>query len=97
MNKTFTKKDIVNHLHESLGLNKSEAKDLVETFLDEILNTLAKGESVKLSGFGNFDILTKKERKGRNPKNGEVAIISSRKVTTFRAGRKLKNYMQIPK
>jgi integration host factor subunit alpha len=50
---------------------------------------------VKISGFGNFDILDKKERIGRNPKTGEIAIISARKVVTFRAGKKLRESIQI--
>ncbi|MDG2060189.1 MAG: integration host factor subunit alpha [SAR86 cluster bacterium] len=94
MNKTLTKADVVDYLHESVGINKTEAKELVENFFDEILISLSKGESVKLAGFGNFDILHKKERIGRNPKTGKEAIISQRKVVSFRAGKKLKNYLQ---
>ena len=93
MSKTITKLDLVNHLHENLGLNKVESKELVEAFFDEIKKSLINNEEVKLSGFGNFKILNKRERPGRNPKTGEPAIISARKVVTFKAGQKLRKKM----
>ena len=68
MSKTITKLDLINHLNEKLGLNKVESKELVEAFFDEIKKSLINNEEVKLSGFGNFKILNKKERPGRNPK-----------------------------
>ena len=85
MSKTITKLDLVNHLNEKLGLNKVESKELVEAFFDEIKKSLINNEEVKISGFGNFKILNKKERPGRNPKNGNPAIISARRVVTFKA------------
>jgi len=93
MSKTITKLDLVNHLNEKLGLNKVESKELVEAFFDEIKKSLINNEEVKISGFGNFKILNKKERPGRNPKTGEPAIISARKVVTFKAGQKLRKKM----
>ena len=90
MSKTITKLDLVNHLNEKLGLNKVESKELVEAFFDEIKKSLINNEEVKLSGFGNFKILNKRERPGRNPKTGEPAIISARRVVTFKAGQKLR-------
>ena len=90
MSKTITKLDLVNHLNEKLGLNKVESKELVEAFFDEIKKSLINNEEVKISGFGNFKILNKKERPGRNPKTGEPAIISARRVVTFKAGQKLR-------
>ena len=93
MSKTITKLDLVNHLNEKLGLNKVESKELVEAFFDEIKKSLINNEEVKISGFGNFKILDKKERPGRNPKTGEPAIISARKVITFKAGQKLRKKM----
>jgi len=77
-------------LFEELGLNKREAKELVETFFEEIRLSLATGEEVKLSGFGNFTLREKNERPGRNPKTGEEIPISARRVVTFRPGQKLK-------
>mgnify|MGYP000934459642 FL=1 len=93
MSKTITKLDLVNHLNEKLGLNKVESKELVEAFFDEIKMSLINNEEVKLSGFGNFKILNKRERPGRNPKTGEPAIISARNVVTFKAGQKLRKKM----
>ena len=93
MSKTIKKVDIVEHLHNTLGLNKKESKEVVENFFAEIAEALVKNEDVKLSGFGNFELLNKKERPGRNPKTGEPVIISARKVVTFRAGQKLRKRM----
>ena len=91
MNETITKKDLINYLHNSMGLNKSEAKDVLECFFKEIIICLSGKGNVKISGFGNFEIIQKKERSGRNPKTGEPAKISARTVVTFRAGQKLRN------
>lgn len=86
----LTKADMAEKLFEELGLNKREAKEMVETFFEEIRTALEKGEQVKLSGFGNFDLREKKQRPGRNPKTGEEIPISARRVVTFRPGQKLK-------
>lgn len=86
----LTKADMAERLFEELGLNKREAKEMVETFFEEIRQALEKGEQVKLSGFGNFDLREKKQRPGRNPKTGEEIPISARRVATFRPGQKLK-------
>ena len=77
-------------LFEELGLNKREAKELVEQFFEEIRVCLENNEQVKLSGFGNFDLRDKRQRPGRNPKTGEAIPISARRVVTFRPGQKLK-------
>lgn len=77
-------------LFDDLGLNKREAKEMVEGFYEEIRNSLACNRQVKLSGFGNFDLRDKKQRPGRNPKTGEEIPISARRVVTFRPGQKLK-------
>jgi integration host factor subunit alpha len=86
----LTKAELAEHLFEELGLNKREAKELVENFFEEIRGALEKGQQVKLSGFGNFDLREKKQRPGRNPKTGEEIPISPRRVVTFRPGQKLK-------
>ncbi|RVU32230.1 integration host factor subunit alpha [Neptunomonas marina] len=88
---SLTKADMAERLHEELGLNKREAKDMVESFFDEIRESLATNEQVKLSGFGNFDLRDKRQRPGRNPKTGEEVPISARRVVTFRPGQKLKD------
>ena len=77
-------------LYEELGLNKREAKELVEFFFEEVRGALESGDQVKLSGFGNFDLRNKNERPGRNPKTGEEIPITARRVVTFRPGQKLK-------
>jgi integration host factor subunit alpha len=86
----LTKADMAERLFEQLGFNKREAKQLVESFFEEIRAALEKGEQVKLSGFGNFDLRDKNQRPGRNPKTGEEIPISARRVVTFRPGQKLK-------
>jgi integration host factor subunit alpha len=90
----LTKADIAEHLYEELGLNKREAKDLVDLFFEEVRAALANGQQVKLSGFGNFDLRDKNERPGRNPKTGEEIPISARRVVTFRPGQKLKSRVE---
>ena len=86
----LTKADMAEKLFEDLGLNKREAKALVEMFFEEVRAALENGRQVKLSGFGNFDLREKNERPGRNPKTGEEIPISARRVVTFRSGQKLK-------
>jgi len=86
----LTKAEMAERLFDELGLNKREAKEMVEMFFETIRSSLEKGEQVKLSGFGNFDLREKKERPGRNPKTGEEIPISARRVVTFRPGQKLK-------
>ena len=86
----LTKADMAEHLFEELGLNKREAKELVEMFFEEIRAALEHGRQVKLSGFGNFDLRDKNQRPGRNPKTGEEIPITARRVVTFRPGQKLK-------
>lgn len=87
---TVTKSELADALFETLGLNKREAKEMVDAFFDEIRLALERGESVKLSGFGNFQLRDKPQRPGRNPKTGEEIPISARRVVTFRPGQKLK-------
>jgi integration host factor subunit alpha len=87
---TLTKAELAEMLFEQVGLNKREAKDMVETFFEEIRDALERGESVKLSGFGNFQLRDKPQRPGRNPKTGQEIPISARRVVTFHASQKLK-------
>jgi integration host factor subunit alpha len=86
----ITKADIAERLFGTLGLNKREAKEVVDLFFEEIRAALESGEMVKLSGFGNFMLRDKGERPGRNPKTGKAVPVSARRVVTFRAGQKLK-------
>jgi len=87
---TLTKAELADLLFEKVGLNKREAKDMVEAFFDEVRLALEKGDSVKLSGFGNFQLREKPQRPGRNPKTGEEIPITARRVVTFHASQKLK-------
>ncbi|MBA2410727.1 MAG: integration host factor subunit alpha [Gammaproteobacteria bacterium] len=86
----LTKADMAEKLFEELGLNKREAKELVEIFFEELRNALERDEPVKLSSFGNFVLRDKNQRPGRNPKTGEEIPITARRVVTFRPGQKLK-------
>ncbi len=90
----LTKADLAEALYNELGLNKREAKEFVELFFEKIRASLSAGESVKLSGFGNFDLRNKNPRPGRNPKTGEEIPISARRVVTFRASHKLKERVE---
>ena len=85
-----TKAELAEALFDELGLNKREAKEFVDLFFEEIRTRLEAGKSVKLSGFGNFELRDKNQRPGRNPKTGEEIPISSRRVVTFRPGQKLR-------
>lgn len=86
----LTKAEMAETLFEELGLNKREAKELVDLFFEEIRLALSRGQQIKLSGFGNFDLRDKNQRPGRNPKTGEEIPITARRVVTFRPGQKLK-------
>lgn len=86
----LTKAEMVEHLFNELGLNKREAKELVDIFFEEIRLALENNQPVKLSGFGNFDLRNKRQRPGRNPKTGEEIPITARRVVTFKAGQKLR-------
>ena len=86
----LTKADIAERLFEEVGLNKREAKDFVDSYFEMISEALQRGENVKLSGFGNFQLREKNQRPGRNPKTGEEIPISARRVVTFRPGQKLR-------
>ncbi len=86
----LTRADMAESLFNELGLNKWEARKLVDSFFEELTASLAVGEQVRLSGFGNFDLRDKIARPGRNPKTGEEIPITARRVVTFRPGHKLK-------
>lgn len=91
---SLTKAEMADCLFDELGLNKREAKELVELFFNEMVAALVAGEDVKLSGFGNFTLRHKQSRPGRNPKTGEEIPISARRVVTFRPGQKLKSRVE---
>ncbi len=80
----MTKADIISEVFDKVGLPKQDAEELVEMILDMIKQTLKEGETVKLSGFGNFVVRKKNARKGRNPKTGQEIEITPRRVVSFR-------------
>jgi len=86
---SLTKADMAESLFNALGLNKKEARELVDLFFQELEASLAVGVQLKLYGFGNFDLRDKHARPGRNPKTGEEIPITARRVVTFRPGQKL--------
>jgi len=90
----LTKAEMAEQLFEELGLNKREAKELVELFFEEVRSALEDEYNVKLSGFGNFTLRNKTQRPGRNPKTGEEIPICARRVVTFRPGQKLKQRVE---
>ncbi|PMB54471.1 Integration host factor alpha subunit [Coxiella-like endosymbiont] len=90
----LTKSDLVEHLFSVINLNKREAKELVELFFEDIRRSLERGNPVKLSGFGNFNLRDKNQRPGRNPKTSKKIPITERRVVTFRASLKLKSKLE---
>ncbi len=90
----LTKLELAIGLSESIGINRLEAKEIVELFFEEIRKSLENGENVHVSGFGNFDLRDKNPRPGRNPKTGEAYEITKRRVVAFHSGLKLKAKVQ---
>jgi integration host factor subunit alpha len=88
---TITKAELSDALFDQVGLNKREAKDLIDSFFETVGQSLQSGTDVKISGFGNFQLREKSARPGRNPKTGELVPISARRVVTFHASQKLKD------
>jgi len=88
--KTVTRADLTEAVYQEVGLSRNESAQLVESVLDEIAETLSRGETVKISSFGTFTVRGKAERIGRNPKTGEEVPISPRRVLVFRASHVLK-------
>lgn len=86
----MTKADIVERIYEKVGFSKKEATDIVESIFEIIKGRLESGEKVKISGFGNFVINTKRPRKGRNPQTGEEIVITGRRVLSFKPSPVLK-------
>ena len=91
---TINKESLVEMVHNEIGLNKREAKELIQSFFEQIKKSLEEGNDIKLSGFGNFNLRDKAPRPGRNPKTGEEVTISSRRVVTFKSGLKLKSKLE---
>jgi integration host factor subunit alpha len=90
----FTKAELSELLFDQVGVNKREAREVVEGFFEEIRCALERGDTVKLPGFGNFMLRDKPRRPGRNPKTGEVIPIAARRVVVFHSSQKLKTAVE---
>ena len=82
--KTITRADVAEAIYEEIGLSRKDSNDILDMILDEMTNELVKGNDVKLSSFGTFALRNKKARAGRNPKTGVEAVISPRRVISFK-------------
>ncbi len=91
---TLTKAELAERLHERIGFNKSESRDIVDAFFAVIAERLIAGEEVRIAGFGQFLVRDKSPRPGRNPRTGELVPIEARRVVTFHASPKLKDALQ---
>jgi integration host factor subunit alpha len=89
----MTKIDIIQEVYEKLGFSKKDAAKIVESVFDLMKESLARGEKIKISGFGNFAVKDKKSRRGRNPQTGDEIEISARKVLTFKSSQVLRKVL----
>ena len=89
----MTKADLVEAVHTKVGFSKRESADIIELLFEIMKGTLERGEKIKISGFGNFEVRDKRARKGRNPQTGESIEISARRVLTFKPSQVLKNVL----
>ncbi|MEJ2182498.1 MAG: integration host factor subunit alpha [Nitrospirota bacterium] len=90
----MTKADLVEIVFEKVGLSKKEAQDIIEIIFDTIRQAFVEGESVKIPGFGTFNVRDKAPRRGRNPQTGEELEITPRRVLTFKASNQLKDSIE---
>jgi integration host factor subunit alpha len=81
---TITRLDVAEAIYSEIGLSRKDSSDILDMVVDEIVNELSNGNDVKLSSFGTFSLRDKKQRTGRNPKTGVEAVISSRRVISFK-------------
>jgi integration host factor subunit alpha len=90
----MTKADLVDRIFEKIGLSKKEAQEIIEILFDTMKQTFVEGESIKISGFGTFNVRQKMARRGRNPKTGDDLEINPRKVISFRASNQIKSAIE---
>lgn len=93
--RTVTRADLADAVHQEVGLSRQDCAELVERTLELVVQALERGEEVKLSGFGVFQVREKRARVGRNPKTGEPAAIDPRRVISFRASQLMKARVQV--
>ena len=89
--KSMTKADLIESVYQKIGFSKKESADIIELIFGTMKETLAQGQKIKISGFGNFVVREKRSRMGRNPQTGAAMEISARRVLTFRPSQVLKN------
>jgi integration host factor subunit alpha len=94
--RTITRVDLANAVARSVDLSRQDSQDLLDQMFEEIIDALARGESVRLSSFGAFEVRQKGERVGRNPKTGEEVPIGARRVVSFRPSDVLKRFINHP-
>ncbi len=87
----MTKADIVERVHQRIGLSKKESAEMVEMVFGIVKNTLESGEKIKIAGFGNFIVKQKADRRGRNPQTGDAITINARRILTFKPSQVLKS------
>ena len=95
VNKNFTRKDLSNKIYKNVGFSKNLSSKIVDDFFESIISAIIKSNKIKISSFGTFSILNKKERIGRNPKTGVQAKIFSRKVVKFKPSLSLKKKINL--
>lgn len=88
--KTMTKADLIESVYEKVGFSKKESSEVVETVFETMKRTLEKGERVKISGFGKFEVRYKRPRRGRNPQTNDEIVITERNVLSFKPSQVLK-------
>jgi len=93
--KTLTRMDLADAVHNQVGLSRNDSADLVESVLNHVSNSLVAGETVKISSFGTFSVREKAARIGRNPKTGEEVPIHPRRVLTFRPSHLMKDRVAV--
>lgn len=95
--RTITRADLANAVYQRVKISRAESADLLDQMLEEIVGALERGESVRISSFGSFEVRVKKERVGRNPKTGEEVPIEARRVVSFKPSDVLKRYINTPR
>jgi integration host factor subunit alpha len=91
--KTLTRADLTEAVFNAVGLSRNESAQMVEDLLEELAGSLSRGETVKLSSFGTFQVRSKAQRIGRNPKTGDEVPIAPRRVLVFRPSHVLKSHI----
>ena len=95
MRVNLTKKDIINSIYMQIGFSKKISENLLEDILNILIISLIKYKKIKISNFGTFAIVNKKQRIGRNPKTKEKKIISERNVVLFKPSREFRNFVNL--